>query len=238
MVKTRLLTSIALLILSLFSTASIADAVGVNVGIFNGIAFNYQRPLSEQLSVQFELTTMPYDNEFEQDGVEYEIEYDRNNLGALLVWVPQWHWTQQYLYFSGGIYVGDHNWTLESKPQGTSWDIGDSTYYSNNLRLKGKASFAKSSPFLGVGIQKTFAERFTVRSDIGLLYIGKGALSYKASGRVYISADDFNAGNNNYISLNDAEFQQDLEKKRTALEDELEDYSLLPMFHIGIAYAF
>lgn len=232
------LSIFSIIIFSLASMQVVADSIGINVGAFNGIALTYQKPLSAQVAVQFELTSVPYDAELEQDNIKYDMEYDRNNIGVLIQWTPQWAFLKRYFYFAGGIYAGDHNWKLKSQPRGSSWDIGDRTYYSRNLQLSGQAAFSKSSPYLGFGLQRTFQKSITVKTDIGLLYIGKGALSYKASGRIYKSVDDYNSGNNNYLEVSDADFQVDLEKMRSSLEEEIEDYSLLPMFHVGVAYTF
>ncbi len=216
----------------LLSMGSYADSVGVDIGIFNGIALTYQKPLSDHVHVQVELTTAPYDNEFEQDGIDYDIEYDRDNLGVLIQYVPY-----KYFYLAGGLYVGDHNWKLDAKPQGNSREIGDHTYYSKDLRLKGQASFSKSSPYLGIGAKYAFDNGLTLRISQGVLYIGEGALSYKASGRVYSSNADLENDENGF-DVSNAVFVQDLEKERAALEDEISDYSLLPMFHVGMAYTF
>lgn len=216
--------------LLLANSASSADSIGVNVGIFNGVAIAYQKPLSDSLSVRLELTTMPFDSDFKQAGIEYDVEYERNNLGVLLDWEP----FGDYFFLAGGIYAGEHNWKLEARPDGNSWEIGDRTYVSDDLKLRGQVSFSKSSPYLGLGIKKSgIAQRITLRLDLGLLYIGKGALSYSSSGTITEASSG--------ITLDvheSAQFQQDLEGERASLEEEIEDYSLLPMTHVGIAYSF
>lgn len=232
MKSVKSLSTFLIFVVSLLSVQSYADSVGMNVGVFHGVALTYQKPLSDQVSVQLELTTAPYDGEFDQDGIEYDIEYDKNNIGALIQYAPY-----KYFYLAGGIYVGDHNWNLDAKPQGTSQKIGDRTYYSNNLHLKGQAAFSKASPYIGIGAQYTFANGITLRSDTGWLYIGKGALSYKATGKIYLSASDLEEDKNG-LNVSDAQFQEDLEKERANLEEEIEDYNLLPMLHVGIAYTF
>jgi len=232
MVSKKPFSIFAMSFLFLLSSGSYADSVGVDIGIFNGIAVTYKKPLSDHVRVQVELTTAPYENEFDQDGIEYDIEYDRDNLGVLIEYAPY-----KYFYLAGGLYVGDHNWKLEAKPEDNSWNIGDRTYYSNDLRLKGQASFSKASPYLGLGAQYVFGNGLTLRASQGWLYIGEGALSYKASGQVYASSADLE-NDERVINVDNVVFVQDLEKERAALEEEISDYSLIPMFHVGIAYTF
>lgn len=211
------------------NSVSADDAVGLSIGVFNGIGLTYQKPLSDRIGVRLELTTAPFDSNFTQGGIEYDINYQKNNVGVLLEWQPAW----DFFYLAGGIYAGEHNWQLKAKPHGNSWEIGDHTYISNNIRLRGEAAFAKSAPYLGLGFRVPVpAHNLTFKVDLGMLYIGKGALSYNAYGTF---TDPLTS---NQVSVANAQFQQDLENERAGLEKEIEDYSLLPMLHVGMAYRF
>ena len=232
MKKIKLHMLFGMLIGIFISPLSLADAVGASIGL-NGVAINYQKSFSKTLTARFILSDMPLDRDQEEDGIEYEIEYDRTNLGVLLDYHPFPGWWRRF-HISGGIYTGDHNWIMKANANNQSLELGDDTYNSKDVQLEAQVSFAKAAPYFGLGwgyfIQEDLG--FSANIDIGALYIGEPSISYEAKGSII-------DGNGNEIDVSTfADFQGSIEQERANLESEIEDYDLLPIIQVGFAITF
>jgi hypothetical protein len=200
-----------------------ADAVGVGVGI-NGISIDYQKAFSEKLGARFMLTDMPFEYDVEEEGIEYEAEYDRTQIGVLLDYFP----FSGSFHITGGLYFNDHEWNLSAKAQDGEYEIGDGTYDASDLGIDANVAFAKAEPYLGIGWGNNIGNSGIVFNvDLGVLYLGSASVSYDASGTVGgIPVED------------DPNLQEDLEKERVELEDALQDFPFLPILQLGVAYRF
>lgn len=209
------------------SNIVMADAVGFNIGT-HGIAFDYQKALSPKLNARFILSDMPLSADMEEEGIEYEMEYDRTNIGVLLDYHPM----AGAFHLTGGLHILEHNLNLKATANNGQYEIGDNTYTSNNLSLKAQVAFAKASPYLGLGWGNTIGGTgISGNIDLGILYIGKPSASYKASGTVSNGIIDIDVNSN-------PDFQKDLEKERADLEDELASFNVLPIIQFGLTYKF
>jgi hypothetical protein len=204
-----------------------ADAVGFNIGT-HGIAIDYQKAISNKLNARFIISDMPLSTEIEEEDIKYELEYDRTNIGILLDYHPM----AGAFHLTAGLHILDNNLNLEATSNNGQYDIGDNTYTSNNLELKAKIAFAKASPYLGLGWGNTIGGTgLSGNIDLGILYAGKPSASLDASGTVSNGVIDVNV--RHY-----AAFQQDLEKERADLEDELKNFNVLPIIQFGLIYKF
>lgn len=211
-----------------FSHTSSADAVGVNVGVFNGIAVEYHKAFRPTLNARLALTTMPVDVDMDEDDIKYKAEIDKDNFGVLL----DWHPFSGSFRVTGGLYLGDHDWLMSAKANNGEYDIGDNTYQSNDLKLEGDIRFNQSTPYLGIGWGNTLGEKgLSMSVDLGVLMTGSPTVDYEASGTIYSGGIYVDVGN-------DPTFQADLEKERQQLEEDLEDLEWMPVLSLGVIYAF
>ena len=219
--------SITLLVSFFVSLPAMADGVGLTIG-FNGVAIDYQKALSPKLNARFMLSDMPLNRETDEEGINYEVKYDRTNIGVLLDYYPM----AGTFHLTAGMHALDHNLELKAKSSTGKYEIGDHVYTSNNLSLKGTVAFAKASPYLGLGWGNTIGHTgISGNLDLGVLYIGKPSVSYEASGTI----------SNGSISINVAQyapFLQDLEKERASVENDLKDITVMPIIQFGITYQF
>lgn len=213
--------------LLLFSHTSFSDGVGLSIGV-HGVAIDYQKSLSEKLSARLMLSDMPLNLNANAEGIDYEVEYDRTNLGFLLDYHPM----AGTFHLTGGIYTLDHNINLTAAAANGSYHVGDNTYTSNDLKLKAQVAFAKAAPYLGLGWGNTIAGTgFSGNLDLGLMYVGTPAVSYTSSGTVTSGGVTANVDSN-------PTFQQDLEKERTDIQDKLSKFNLMPIIQFGLTYKF
>ncbi len=230
--KTKFHALLVFLAGAILSPASLADAIGASIGV-HGIAINYQSAFSKTLKARFVLSDMPLERDAEEDGIEYEVEYDRTNLGVLLDYHPIPGYFRRF-HITGGIYTGDHNWNMRATANNQQLELGNDTYNSKNVELKAQVSFAKAAPYFGLGWGYVIEEEFGFYGniDVGALYIGEASISYEAKGTVIDS-------NGNELDVSTfADFQGSIEQERANLESEIEDYNLLPIIQIGFAVTF
>lgn len=219
---------IALPMLLLANNPAIAESNAINLGIgMHGIAIDYQRAFTPYLGARFMLSDMPLSSEMTEEDIEYEIDYERTNLGVLLDYRPM----AGTFHLTFGLYGNEHNLNMEAKSSNANFDIGDSTYTSSNLQLDATAEYAKTTPYLGLGWGGNPQKNgFATNIDIGFLYIGKPDVSLKAQGTV-------NDGVNN-IPVSDPAFQSDLQMEQANLEKDLEDLDLMPIIQFSMGWRF
>ena len=205
-----------------------ANSVGASVGV-HGIAIDYTWQLNPSLDVRFALTDMPFNDELKVDGITYDLEYERTNLAVLIDIMP---W-QNGFHVTGGLFVLDHQWQINSKLNGRYY-IGDSNYQADNLKLSGDITYAAASPYLGVGWKNIFGKNghWSMTAEAGILYVGEPSVDYDAVGKV--SAD----GTNWVDASSDPDFQKSLAEEETQLEKKLEDFEFWPVLQLGVNYKF
>lgn len=222
-----------------FTAPAQADAVNVAVGL-NGIALEYYLGLSPKLNARFVLSDMPIDVEKKDDDATIELKYDRTNFGMLFDFRP----FSGTFHLTTGLYVGDHSIALNAAVKDNmEYDVGDETYFGDNLGIKSKINFAKAAPYFGLGWgNSTTSKGFTANFDIGVLYTGKISIDISASGQAaQQSASCTNAADPGCSFFNvagDPLFQQELENERLDLEDKAKKVQLMPIMQFGLGYKF
>ena len=124
---------------------------------------------------------------------------------------------------SAGAVVKDMNVTVKGDPRGNA-RIGDNVYTAGQTgSLRGKASYDTISPYVGIGWGNSVKpdSLLTFSMDIGLMIQG-----YSFS----LSSDGNASG--------DGQFQQDLRKMQSDVEDKLDWLKIYPVISFGYAYHF
>jgi len=205
------------------------NAIGLSAGL-HGIGIDYQRAFNDYLNIRLSLTDMPLDKSITQDGVDYEAEYNRRNIGALVDFRP----FAGTFHLTGGIYGNEHNINIKAKPKtNTSYKIGNNTYESSSLELDGTIEFAEQSPYMGLGWGGNIAKNgLAMNIDIGALYIGNADVNLKAKGQASI-----NGGPSTDINALPG-FNDDLNQEIQNIENDAKDYNWLPIIQIGLLFRF
>lgn len=204
------------------------SALNATVGT-TGLGLEWSRALHPKLRVRGVLSYVTFDQDETEDGIDYSIELDSANAGALIDWHP----------FSGGFRVStgliatSFGLDLESTSSQSEFDVGDTTYTSDNLKLNGEAEFNPVAPYFGFGWASSLSDSGMYFSgELGVLYIGDPKLTFTASGQVS------EGGGPVFDVSTSPQFQSDLEAERQQLEDDIEGFSLWPVLNIGIGYRF
>lgn len=207
-----------------------ADSVNIALGM-HGVALEYYKGLSPRVNARFALTDVPFSHSAEFEDIEYNIEYDRTNIGMLFDFRP----FAGTFHLTTGVYVGRHHWNLDAKSNNAEYQIGNEVYESNDLKMKSQIRFARAAPYAGFGWgNSTRGKGLAANLDIGVLYTGKPSIDTRASGTAVRQSDgvpilDIGA---------DPAFQSDLERERADLEKKAEDFRLLPIIQLGLGYSF
>jgi len=204
------------------------NALNVTVGT-TGLGLEWASSLHPKLRVRGVLSHLTYELDETEEGIDYTIEFESNNLGAIL----DWHPFSGCFRISAGLISTNFGLDLESDSSQTTFDIGDTTY-TGDLKLEGETDFNPIAPYAGFGWASDLSRTGLYFSgEIGVFFIGKPKISYDASGQVSDQSGGpvFDVGSN-------PQFQEDLEIERQRLEDEIEDFSMWPVLNIGIGYRF
>ncbi|MGI9295891.1 MAG: hypothetical protein ACR2PS_18060 [Pseudomonadales bacterium] len=224
------LLSLVLTMALLPATSQAESALSASFGT-TGLGVEWITPLNDKLRARVMLTYIGIDGDLEEEDIDYEIEFDSANFGAVL----EWHPFGGSFRVSGGLVGTNFGFDLLSDSAQQSYDIGNDTY-SGNLQLEGDVEFADVAPYFAVGWSSDLDDYgLYLGLEFGVLYVGSPRLSLDASGEII--SEDINNGQPVNVG-NNADFQADLELERQNLEDEVEDYSLYPILTFSVGYRF
>lgn len=206
-----------------------APAFNVTVGT-TGLGVEWDQPLNSKLHLRATASYAQLNRDEESDDIDYDAEITVGGAALLLDWHP----------FAGGFRVSTGlavtalDVSLEADADGV-YDIGDRTY-TGNPHLDGDVDYAPVAPYFGIGWGRAFdASGWSMTVELGVLLLGDPTVTLDASGRV--SSPDINGGNPIDVTTS-AEFQQDLERERQNLEDDVDDITFYPVLNLGVSYAF
>jgi hypothetical protein len=212
------------------SATHAAPAFNVTVGT-TGVGIEWEQPLHPRLSVRAVASYAQLDRDDEGGDIDYSAELTAGGAAVLL----DWHPFAGAFRVSGGLMASALGLELESKARG-EYEIGDRTYSSSDLRLDGDVEYAPVAPYVGIGWgRRADASGWSMTAELGVLLVGDPSLTLDASG--HVSAADINGGSAVDVGSS-ADFQQDLERERIELEDDIDDFSIYPVLNLGVSYAF
>lgn len=223
------------LVLGMGISSSVLAENAVNLGIgTTGIVVEYDKLISEKLHVRGSLQYFTYDEDFEEDDIDYSGEITSSHFGVL----ADYHPFGGFFRLSAGLFVTDLAFGLDAKTTQAELEIGDENYIiedgnTDPLRLSADVEFAPISPFLGFGWGNSPGEGFGFSFDVGVLVVGEAEVDYDASGTV----TEESTGTTIDVNRN-ADFQENLQKERDSLEEEFEDFSIYPVVVFGVSYTF
>lgn len=152
--------------------------------------------------------------------VDYDVDIDFLNGNMLLDWYP----TARHFRFTGGVNVGSSEIDIDATPRGNT-QIGNTTYTSAQVgTLNGNVDMQDIAGYLGIGYGNAFlgTDNVSFSIDAGVRISGKPDVSLSATGPAALTPT----------------FQNDLERERQEIEDDLDILQFYPLITMGVSYRF
>jgi hypothetical protein len=165
---------------------------------------------------------------YDYNGKESDIEYDLNLELKSFGLFADVHPFKQAFRISAGFLINGNEFSGRGKITGTSFEIGDRTYNSSQVKSLGfDLSYNTFAPYLGIGFDTTFGDddRWGFVFDLGILFSGSPEASF--------SYDD--SGLN---SSQQAILRGEVEKEKKEIQDSLDDFEFWPVLSAGLVYQF
>ena len=165
-----------------------------------------------------------YDYNGEESDIDYDLNLELKSFGLF----ADVHPFKQAFRISAGFLINGNEFSGNGKITGTSFEIGDVTYNSSQIKSLGfDLSYNTFAPYLGIGFDTTFGDddRWGFVFDLGILFSGAPEASF--------SYDD--SGLN---STDQAVLRDEVEKEKKEIQDSLDDFEFWPVVSAGLVYQF
>lgn len=183
-----------------------------------GLGVEYGYSVSDLLTVRFGLNGSEYGFDAEESGIDYDFDlvWDSKSI-ALDV-----HPMRGAFRVTGGLLFNDNR--LEAVGRSAEdFTIGDTVYTADQIgQLHGRVEFDDRAPFLGLGWDWSQGRRVGVSFDLGVARQGTPRVSLTATGPI----------------ASVPQFADDIEQERRELQDELDDFKVLPYATLGVVVRF
>jgi hypothetical protein len=166
---------------------------------------------------------------YDYNGKESDIEYDLNLELKSFGLFADVHPFKQAFRISAGFLINGNEFSGRGKITGTSFEIGDRTYNSNEIKSLGfDLSYNTFAPYLGIGFDTTFGDddRWGFVFDLGILFSGSPEASF--------SYDDSGL----QTSAERQTLRKEVEKEKKEIQDSLDDFEFWPVVSAGLVYQF
>lgn len=192
-----------------------AGVAGGSLGI--GPELSY-RP-NEHVGVRVNAVWLGVSRDEDIDDIDYDGDLDLNSFGALLDWYP----TGGGFRVSIGGRINNTEIGVVGRPA-TSVTVGDTTYTPQQIgTLSGTVTMDDFAPQLTIGYGGALAKGFTLGVELGVLWQGQPQIdNLRATG----------------LLADVPQLQADIEREEQEIENELEDYELMPILQVELLYRF
>jgi hypothetical protein len=194
----------------------------------------------DKLNARFNINVGSLNGDGENDGINYDGTLNLQSFGGVL----DFHPTGGGFRFSVGMYSNSNEIDLDATGANQDAQIGDITYDISDAKLNTNVSFKSSAPYLGIGWGNSVDKnsKFSVTTDLGILFQGTPIIKMKASGNV-IPKSGVHTGPAVDLAGSSAaaqEFQRELQKEQDKLNDDenLKKLKLFPVVSLGFNYRF
>jgi hypothetical protein len=195
-------------------------AVGAQVGT-PGLGLQAQWALSPKVVLRGGYDVLNWDRNQTYKGIDYDAKIDFKSPGAFL----DLHPFENGFLVSGGAYFGSRKIDLDATPTGNV-NIGGATFTPAQVgTLTGRIELEKTAPFIGVGYDNTFAPngRLGFRILAGAAFGDKPTVDLDARGGTL---------------SNDLVFRARLDDEERQIQDEADNYKVLPVVQAGLNLRF
>ncbi|QTC90332.1 hypothetical protein [Brevundimonas goettingensis] len=220
---TSLFAATGLAALALASTASAQDgrfAVGGQLGTpGGGVSVLYS--LSPNFVVRGSYDALKFDRDDSYDDIDYNAQLDFSSPGAFI----DWHPTGNAFFVSAGAFFGARDVNLDATPT-TNTNIGGTVFTPAQIgNLTGKIELESTAPFVGIGYDNTFTSpgHWGFRLLAGAAFGDEPQVDLNASGGTL---------------SNDPTFQAQLAQEEADIQDDADNFKVLPVVQVGVTYRF
>ncbi|CAN5334466.1 hypothetical protein BH10PSE1_BH10PSE1_19420 [soil metagenome] len=223
MIRTAAATAASLIFALAASAAAAQDgrfASGAQVGT-PGAGVTAEFSLSPNIVLRGSYDALKFDRDSTYDDIDYNADLDFSSPGAFV----DWHPTGNAFFVSAGAYFGQRSVDLDATPTGNT-QIGSQTFTPAQIgTLTGKIELEDTAPFLGIGYDNTFTRggHWSFRLLAGAAFGDAPQVDLSASGGAL---------------SNDPTFQQRLAEEEAQIQDDADDYKVLPVVQAGLTYRF
>jgi hypothetical protein len=205
-----------------------------------GLGLDLTYGIMDKLNARFNINGGSLSADGEQDGINYKGNLNLQSIGGLL----DFHPTGGGFRLSAGIFNNSNEVDLDSSSVNEDAKIGDISYDISAAKVNTNVSFKSSAPYLGIGWGNAVDKKskFSINTDLGVLFQGTPIIKMKATGNV-IPKSGANTGPSVDLegsSLAAQEFQRELLKEQEKLNNDsnLEKLKLFPVISLGLNYRF
>ena len=212
------------LLAALLPGMAAAEGIGLTakVGLL-GYGAELSAPISESWNGRVGLNRFTRSMSTTESDVDYDAKFKLQTFSAL----ADWHPFQGGFRMSLGLMYNQNQFDMVGKPTaGSTYEFDGVEYTAAEVgTLKGKLSFDKTAPYIGIGWGNAVAKDTSVNFsfDLGALYQGKPKLGLSASGTACAPG----------TACGDS-----LARERADAESEMSNYKWYPVISIGLSYQF
>ncbi len=205
-----------------------------------GLGADLTYGLMDKLNARFSINGGSLNADGENDGINYDGTLKLQSFGGIL----DFHPTGGGFRLSAGIYNNGNEIDLDATGANQDAEIGDITYDISDAKLNTKVSFKSTAPYLGIGWGNAVdkASKFSMTTDLGVLFQGAPVAKLTASGNVIPKSGIHTGPAIDLAGSSDAalEFQRELQKEEDNLNggDNLKKFKLFPVVSLGFNYRF
>jgi hypothetical protein len=187
-----------------------------------GLGLDLSTPVTEALSVRFNVNGLTYSDTQEIDDVNYDGDLDLLTVGALLDYYP----TSTNFRLSGGVYYNDNKFSGTAVPTATTVvELNGVDYGVDDIgRVDSEVTFNTFAPYLGLGWGNRVEESgWGFSLDVGAMYHGE------PESKIDVVI------NNPTI---EQQIRDDVEAEKRSAQEDISDYKFYPVVMVGVNYSF
>ena len=211
--KSFLIPVAALLLCATGPAAAESFALGLKAGT-TGLGVEGTWRLTDSVNLRGGYYAFDYSTDVEETGVVYDGDLRLRNAALF----TDWHAFGGRFRLSGGVIQTGNEFLGAAEGE---VEVGQNVYFAE---LDAKVGWSTLAPYLGIGLGNAVrGGRWSFSFDLGVMYTGSPTV------RLNGTVDD---------PTLQAQFDEDLERERAELADELSDAKYYPVLSIGFAYRF
>jgi len=200
--------------------------VGVNYGLISGASLELTYPINNVLQLRGALSNgMKLSEESSDTDVDYLIEAD----GGVHRLALDYHPFESNFFMSAGYAINNFELSADATETGTV-TVGDEEFENATLNLTGKFVW-ENAPTLSVGWGNSPAQGWGAIIELGVMFTDAPTASLNGTG-------SYDNGDGSVDVTDDEAFQNALEEEEKTLQDDVADFTVLPIFQAGVTYRF
>ncbi|WP_158968195.1 hypothetical protein [Paraglaciecola sp. L3A3] len=202
-----------------------------------GLELDYR--FNDYFNVRLQGNSYAYDDDFEEDGIDYTGELDLSTYGLLVDWRP----FAGTFRFTGGAYSNSNELRGSAESDGTDeFEIGDQEYRgssSDPLRLQTSVTLGSGTAgYFGLGWGNSDPSGFMFSFELGVLFSGAPEVELDYSGTAVRADGQGSSFDVNGSSAEAQTFRAEIDTEVANLEEDISEFEMYPVIALGIGYRF